>query len=195
MASKSASVVDDRADLDPGAACDLARPDRSDLEVLALVDEAGRLVEPRAQRCGRSATSSSTWCPPRSRHSAIAASRSDAADAAPAEALADEQVADPALEGRVIQAPPEPMDDEAGRSAVGEGQERRRVDVADERLVRGAKRLGVGIGVERVQLARERERIGEVVAAERAQVDARPGAGRRGRRPGGPGLPRCTIGP
>ena len=37
---------------------------------------------------------------------------------------------------------------------------------------RGAKRFGIGSGIERVQLARERERIGEVVAAERAEVDA-----------------------
>ena len=65
------------------------------------------------------------------------------------------------------------MNDEPGRVAVvGQRQERGRVDVADERLVRRAKGFGVGIGVERVQLARERERIGEVVAAERAQVDA-----------------------
>ena len=64
------------------------------------------------------------------------------------------------------------MDDEAGRRAVGDRQERRRVGVADERLVRGPMRLGIGIGVERVQLARERERIGEVVAAERSQLDA-----------------------
>ena len=33
-------------------------------------------------------------------------------------------------------------------------------------------RLRVGIGVEAVQLARQRERIGEVVAAQRPEVDA-----------------------
>ena len=33
-------------------------------------------------------------------------------------------------------------------------------------------RLRVGIGVEPVQLARQRERIGEVVAAERPELDA-----------------------
>ena len=53
-----------------------------------------------------------------------------AADAPAAEALAHEQVAHPALERRVVQAPPEPMDDQAGRIAIGEGEERRRVDVA-----------------------------------------------------------------
>ena len=91
---------------------------------------------------------------------------------APAEALAHEQVAHPALERGVIQPPPEPMDDQAGRSAIGEGEEWRRVDIAHERLVCGAKRFGIGSRVKRVQLARERERIAEVVAAERAQVDA-----------------------
>ena len=40
----------DRSDLDTGVRCDVACPDRSDLEVLALVDEAGGFVElPRSR--------------------------------------------------------------------------------------------------------------------------------------------------
>ena len=90
-----------------------------------------------------------------------------------AETLADENVADPAFEGGVVEPSAEPMNDEPGRSpVVGQRQERGCVHVADERLVRRAKGFDVGTGVERVQLARERERIGEVVAAERTQVDA-----------------------
>jgi hypothetical protein len=63
------------------------------------------------------------------------------------------------------------VDDEAGGRAVGDGEERRCVHVADQRFVRGSMWLRVG-RVEAIQLAHECERIGEVVATERPEVDA-----------------------
>ena len=163
--------VDDRADLDPGAPRDLARPDRSDLEVLALVDEPGRLVQPPRDRAVvrdlKLDLVPATQPPLGDRRV-----EERAADAAAAEALAHEQVAHPALERRVVQAPPEPMDDQPGRRAIGEGQEWRCVDVAHERLVSGAKRLGSGAASSTYSSRASARRIGEVVAAERAKVDA-----------------------
>ena len=164
--------VDDGPDLDARGRGDLARADRADLEVLALVHEPGRLVE----RAGGGAVVADLQLdlvasaqPPLGDGGV----QQQGADASPAEALADEEVAHPALEGGVVQAPSEPMDDEAGRRpAVGEREERRGVDVADEGLERRAMRLRVGIGVEAVELACERERIGEVVTAEGPEVHA-----------------------
>ena len=93
------------------------------------------------------------------------------ADSPSAESLAHEQVADPALEGGVVQAPPEAEGDEPGRLAVGDRKERRGVDVVDERVESGAKRLGVAVG-QAVQLAGQGKRVIEVVAAERPELDA-----------------------
>ncbi len=57
-------------------------------------------------------------------------------------------------------------------ASVGDRQERCRVDIVHERLVRVA--MGCGIGVrEVVKLARQRQRIGKVVASERSDLDAR----------------------
>jgi hypothetical protein len=87
------------------------------------------------------------------------------------ERLAHHEVADPALEGGVVQPPPEAEDDEASRPAIGEREEGRGVHVVDQRLEGGPMRLGVGLG-QRVQLAHQRERIGEVVPGDRADVHA-----------------------
>ena len=92
-------------------------------------------------------------------------------DAATAIGLAHHEVADPSFERGVIQPAPEAEDDEAGRRALGRGQERGRIGVIDEGLVRRPMGLPIGIG-QPVQLANQRERLGEVVSRQRPDLDA-----------------------
>ena len=70
----------------------------------------------------------------------------------------------------MVQAPPEPEVDEPGRLVVGQREQRHGIDVADERLDDAPGRVGIG---QSVQLASEGERIVEVLAAERTELDAR----------------------
>ena len=170
MASKSASSSTIRRTSTPAAGSIDRVRDRGDLEVLALVHEARRLVQSARRRALVADLE----------HDLVAAAQPPlgdrggeqrAPDAPAAERVAHEQVADPALEGGVVQAASEAEADEPGRLVVGNRQERRGVGVVDERLVRRPVRAP-GRCRAAVELAGQCERIGEVLAAERSKLDA-----------------------
>ncbi len=96
-----------------------------------------------------------------------------ATDPSPAISLTYHEVADPSFKGGVIQPSTETKQDEPGRLAVSESQERRRVDIIDQGLEHHSMRLGIGVEIEPVQLAHHGQGIGEVVAPQRANLDAR----------------------
>jgi hypothetical protein len=91
-------------------------------------------------------------------------------DAAAAKPFADDQVADPSLERRVVQAASESEADEPGRLTFGNGQERRCIGIVDQRLETSAMRLRIIRG-QRVELASQGKRVGEVISAKRPQLD------------------------
>ena len=163
-------VVPDRPDRDALRDLDLPGPNRGDLEVLPLIHEPHALVQ---RACRRPVMRDLELDPVRPAQPPLGDDRRDQrpTDPTPAERVADEQVADPTLERRVVQPAPEPKDDEARGTAIGERQVRRRIGIVDERLVRCA--MGIGIGVRKpVQLACQRERIGEVLPRHRSDLDA-----------------------
>ena len=118
---------------------------------------------------------SGTWicrrCPPRRRHSATSAIEQGAPDPLPSRHRPHEQLGDPALESGEVQPPAEVEDADPRCRAAGLGHEGRDVRRAEQRLESRPQRVEVGGGFNALAFPGEGHGRGQVVAAERAELD------------------------